>query len=142
MTNIFAKAGAVAYAVWGIFHIYVAWQIYTLGMTEQGIAQARLLQLAAYMLTIALFAVVVAVTRNWRNDRIGYWLNLGVVSWADIIWVLVVVLPGYVPLGRGLIPPAIWVIGATLTTLGRRGSRAAMTDFSSAQPSAPHRTSA
>jgi hypothetical protein len=43
------------------------------------------------MLAIALFAIAIAL---WRNDRLGYWLNLSVVSGADIIWVLVVVLPG------------------------------------------------
>lgn len=123
MANIFAKLGAVAYTIWGIFHLYVAWQIYTLGLTEQGIAQGRTLQLAAYMLTIALFAIGVAVTRNWRNDTLGYWLNLGIVSWADIIWVLVVVFPGYVPMGRGLIPPAIWIVGALLTTIAHRAGR-------------------
>ena len=53
------------------------------------------MQFAAYMLAIALFAIAIAL---WRNDRLGYWLNLSVVSGADIIWVLVVVLPGYVPL--------------------------------------------
>jgi len=55
-----------------------------------------------------------------RNDRLGYWLNLSVVSWADIIWVLVVVLPGYVPLARGMIPPAFWLAGALCTTLAQR----------------------
>ena len=120
MSNIYARLGAVAYAAWGIFHVYVAWQIYSLGLAEHGIAQGRLLQLAAYMLTIALFVVFVAVTRNWRNDTLGYKLNLGVVSWADAVWVAVVVLPGYVPLGRGLIPPAFWIMGAILTTVGYR----------------------
>ena len=60
-------------------------------MTQTGITQGRTLQLAAYMLAIALFAIAIAL---WRNDRLGYWLNLSVVSGADIIWVLVVVLPG------------------------------------------------
>ena len=120
MSNVYARLGAVAYAAWGLFHVYVAWQIYSLGLSEQGIAQGRLLQLAVYMLTIALFAVFIAVTRNWRNDALGYKLNLGVVSWADTVWVLVVVLPGYVPLARGLIPPAIWITGAVLTSIGQR----------------------
>lgn len=120
MNNIFARLGAILYTAWGIFHVYVAWQIYTLGATEQGIAQGRLFQLAAYMLTISLFAIVVALTRNWRNDTLGYWLNLTVVSWADIIWVIVVVLPGYVPMARGLIPPAIWVAAAICSTIAQR----------------------
>src|SRR6267143_5598317 len=116
-TTLFARLGALFFAIWGVFHVYVAWQIYTLALTQNGIAQGRTLQLAAYMLTIALFAVVIALWRNWRNDRLGYWLNLWVVSWADIIWVLVVVLPGYVPLARGPIAPAFWLAGALCTTL-------------------------
>ncbi len=86
-TTLFARLGALFFAIWGVFHVYVAWQICTLALTQNGIAQGRTLQLAAYMLTIALFAVVIALWRNWRNDRLGYWLNLWVVSWADIIWV-------------------------------------------------------
>jgi hypothetical protein len=118
--TLYARLGAFFFSVWGVFHIYVAWQIYTLGLTQNGIAQGGTFQLAAYMLTIALFAIVIALSRNWRNDRLGYWLNLVVVSWADLIWVLVVVLPGYVPLVRGLIPPAFWLAGALCSTLAQR----------------------
>jgi len=120
MTKTYARLGAACYVAWGVFHVYVAWQIYVLALPLSGIAQGRMLQLAAYMLSIALFAVAIALWRVWRNDRLGYWLNLVVVGWADIVWVLVVVLPGYVPLGRGLIPPAIFVAGAVLTTLAQR----------------------
>jgi hypothetical protein len=72
------------------------------------------------MLTISLFVIGVALRLNWRNDRRGYWLNLCVAGWADGIWILVVVLPGYVGLARGLIPPAIFVAGVVCTTLARR----------------------
>jgi hypothetical protein len=44
-----------------------------LALTQTGITQGRSLQLAAYMLAIALFAIAIAL---WRNDRLGYWLNL------------------------------------------------------------------
>ena len=54
--TLFARLGALFFAIWGVFHVYVAWQIYTLALTQNGIAQGRTLQLAAYMLTIALFA--------------------------------------------------------------------------------------
>lgn len=116
-TKLYARLGAALYAGWGIFHIYVAWQIYALANTQDDIAQGRMLQLAAYMLSIALFAIAIAVWRNWRNDPLGYWLNLAVVSWADVIWILVVVLPGYVPFARGLVPPAIWLLAALFSTL-------------------------
>ncbi|MGH7784546.1 MAG: hypothetical protein ACREO5_11975, partial [Candidatus Binatia bacterium] len=62
----------------------------------------------------------VALHLNWRNDRLGYWLNLCVAGWADTIWVAVVVVPGYVGLMRGLVPPAIFVSGAVLTTIALR----------------------
>ena len=117
--TLYARLGAFFYSIWGVFHVYVAWQIYSLGLTQNGIAQGRTFQLAAYMLTIALFAVVIAAWRNWRNDQLGFWLNLVVVGWADVIWVLVVVLPGYVPAARGLIPPAFWLAGALCSTLAR-----------------------
>jgi hypothetical protein len=124
-TTLYARLGALFFSIWGVFHIYVAWQIYALGLTQNGIAQGRTFQLAAYMLTIAVFVVVIALSRNWRNDRLGYWLNLVVVSWADMVWVLVVVLPGYIPVARGLIPPAFWLAGALCSTLAqnRHGRR-------------------
>lgn len=125
MGLVYARIGAISYGVWGAFHLYVAYQIYALALTEQGLSQGRLFQLAAYMLTISLFVLVVALTRNWRNDATGYWLNLAVASWADVIWILIVVLPGYVPAARGLIPPAFWVLGALFTTLAYRTGRRA-----------------
>ena len=78
------------------------------------------MKLAAYIFTLALFAALVGAFGNWRNNPRAYWLNLCMIGWADGICVLVVVLPGYVPLLRGLIPPAIFVSGAILTTLARR----------------------
>jgi MFS family permease len=117
---LFAAAGALCYALWGCFHVYVAWQIYALARTLTGIAQGRMLQLSAYLATLSVFVIVIAVLLNWRNDRRGYWLNLAIVGWADGIWVLVVVAPGYVGLLRGLLPPAVFVMAALLTTAARR----------------------
>lgn len=117
--NVASRLGALCYTAWGLFHVKVAWDIAQLGRAQTGIAQGRIFQLAAYMLTISLFVIVVAVTRNWRNDRKGFWLNLVVAGWADGIWVLVVVLPGYVDPVRGFVPPAIFLAGAVLTWLAR-----------------------
>ena len=118
-----ARGGALCYMAWGIFHVGVARDIYGNGVAQAGIVQGRLFQFAAYMLCIALFAIVVAVLGNWHNSRLGYWLNLCVVGWADGVWVLVVVLPGYVSPLRGLAPPAVFLLGAVLTTVARAISR-------------------
>lgn len=119
--TVFARLGALLYAAWGVFHVYVAWDIYRLANTQSGIAQGRTLQLAAYMLSIAAFAIAMA-PRLWRNDAKAYWLNLAVVGWADGIWVAVVVVPGYVPALRGLLPPAIFVAAAVCATVARRAA--------------------
>ena len=116
----FARLGALCYAAWGLFHCKVAYDIFQLGRAADGLSQGRLYQLAAYMLIISLFVLGTAALRNWRNDREGYWQNLIVAGLADGIWVVVVVLPGYVDLARGLIPPAIFVAGAVLTSIGYR----------------------
>ena len=115
-----ARLGALCYAAWALFHCKVAWDIYVLGAAETGLVQGRIYQLSAYMLTISLFVLVLSLWRNWRNDRLGYWLNLCVAGWADTIWILVVVLPGYVGALRGLVLPAIFLAGALLTTTARR----------------------
>ncbi|HEX7815444.1 hypothetical protein [Dyella sp.] len=114
-----SRIGALCYASWGIFHLYVALDIWRLGAGQAGIAQGRTFQLAFYMASIALFAIIVAIG-NWRGDVQAYWRNLLVIGWADVVWVGVVVLPGYVPLLRGLLPPAIYVLGACLTTAAYR----------------------
>jgi hypothetical protein len=114
-----ARAGALCYIAWGAFHVKVAHDICILGAAQAAMAQGRLYQLAAYIFTIAVFAAVVGAFGNWRNSLKAYWLNICLVGWADGIWVLVVVLPGYVPLLRGLIPPAIFALGAILTTIAR-----------------------
>lgn len=115
-----ARLGALCYAAWGIFHCKVAWDIARLAQTERGLAQGRLYQLCAYMLTIAISVLVVGLWRNWRNDRLGYWLNVCVAGLADGIWVAVVVLPGYVDPLRGFVPPAIFLAGAALTSVALR----------------------
>ena len=120
MQLMLARTGAVFYVLWGVLHIGVAWKISELALAQEGLIQGRLLQQAVYMLGIATTAIVVAVWLNWRNDRVGYWVNLAVVSFADIAFLLVIVLPGYVPLGRGLIGPALWVVALIFTTLAQR----------------------
>ena len=118
-----ARLGALCYVAWGLFHVKVAHEIYLLGSAQTGITQGRLYQLAAYLLCIAVFAIVVALVANWRNTQRGYWLNLCVIGWADGVWILVVVLPGYVPLLRGLLPPAIFLAGGVLTSVARGWAR-------------------
>ncbi|HSM71843.1 MAG TPA: hypothetical protein VK851_09880 [Anaerolineales bacterium] len=115
----FARLGAVSYIIWGLLHILAAFQETTLaGSIEPGLVPAKLNQGAWDLLFFALFAIGVAIKYNWRNDLLGYWLNLIVVSAADIGFVVFVLLPGHVALFPGILGPIFWVAGLLFTTLG------------------------
>ena len=72
VVNCFAKFGAVAYVLWGLLHIQAARMVYILGQSlEPGMIQGRFFQNAWSLLFFALFGIVVAVTFNWKNGRLG-----------------------------------------------------------------------
>ena len=117
--NIFAKVGAVAYVMWGILHIQAARLVFLLGDSlEPSMVQGRIYQDAFNLLFFAIFGIAVAVWLNWRNSRLGYWLNLVVISAADIGFIVYVLLPGYVPLVPGGLGPLLWVVAIIFSTLG------------------------
>ena len=117
--SIFAKVGAVAYVMWGILHIQAARLVFLLGDSlEPGMVQGRIYQDAFSLLFFAIFGITVAVWLNWRNSRLGYWLNLVVISAADIGFIVYVLLPGYVPLVPGGLGPLLWVVAIIFSTLG------------------------
>ena len=101
--KIYAKLGALAYIIWGILHIQVSRLVFSLGGTlEPGIIQGRVNQDAFNLMFFALFAITIAIWLNWKNSRLGYWLNLVVISAADIGFIVYVLLPGYVPINPGI----------------------------------------
>ena len=117
--NIFAKVGAAAYVMWGILHIQAARLVFLLGDSlEPGMVQGRIYQDAFSLLFFAIFGIAVAVWLNWRSSRLGYWLNLVVISAADIGFIVYVLLPGYVPLVPGGLGPLLWVVAIIFSTLG------------------------
>ena len=117
--NIFAKVGAAAYVMWGILHIQAARLVFLLGDSlDPGMVQGRIYQDAFSLLFFAIFGIAVAVWLNWRNSRLGYWLNLVVISAADIGFIVYVLLPGHVPLVPGGLGPLLWVVAIIFSTLG------------------------
>lgn len=114
-----AKIGAVFYFLWGVVHIGAAFEQFQTGKTlELGLVQGKINQGAWDLLFFALLAIVVAVRYNWTNERLGYWLNLIVVSAADIGFIVFVLLPGHVALFPGILGPVFWFAGLVFTTLG------------------------
>jgi hypothetical protein len=117
--NLNAKIGAAMYVLWGLLHIQAARLVYILGQSiEPGIVQGRIYQSAWNLLFFALFGIAVAVMLNWKNSRLGYWLNLIVVSAGDIGFIVAILIPGYIPLIPGGIGPLLWLLALVFSTLG------------------------
>ena len=116
-----AKLGAGSYVIWGLLHIVAAIDEFTVGSgLEPGLVKGKINQGAWDLLFFALFAIVVAIRYNWKNSRLGYWLNLVVVSAADIGFILFVLFPGHVPLFPGILGPIFWVSAVIFSTMGIR----------------------
>jgi len=119
-----AKIGAGSYVLWGVLHIGAALDEFRLGSTlDFGLVQGKINQGAWDLMFFALFAIVVAVKYNWKNDSLGYWLNLIVVSAADIGFIIFVLMPGHVDLFPGVLGPVFWILGAVFSTLGLKAGK-------------------
>ena len=115
----YARVGAVFYVLWGLLHLIVANKVFMQGqILESGFIQGRIYQDAFYLLFFAMFGIVVAIIFNRKNSKLGYWLNLVVVSAADIGFIIAVLIPGYIPIFPGVIGPILWLMALALTTIG------------------------
>jgi hypothetical protein len=134
------RIGAVCYVLWGILHIGVGaavlYQLSAKGGTDAlgvigsavpaedlprnlgGVASGVLAQHAWNLAVFGFIAVIVGAGLNWRNSRIGYWLNLGVVGGDDLGFIFAFVIPGYIRLVDGLLGPALWVVAVIFSTIG------------------------
>lgn len=123
-----ARLGAICYVLWGLIHYNAVYGVFKLASTiPASMERGRLQQVAFYLAFFATTAIVVGIVLNWRNDRLGFWLNAIAVSTGDIPFILFVLLPGYVPFGLGVIGPALWIAALLCTAIGRssRSQRAA-----------------
>ncbi len=140
MTGYWHKLGAFFYILWGILHVGIgALVLYRLG-AEGGIAAltqigtavppgdlpSRLPNVASGILgqhawnlaLFGVFALVVGILGNWRNSWLGYWLNLAVVSAADLGFIFFIVLPRYNTPFDALAGPVLWVLAVIFSTVG------------------------
>jgi hypothetical protein len=123
MKQITARLGGVLYVCWGLLHFQAAYGVYKLAQnSEATIAQGRLMQTAFYLTAFAATAIVLALTLNWRNDRLGFVVNGVVVGIADIPFILFVLIPGYAPWWPGLLGPMLWIAAFSVTGLARIGN--------------------
>ena len=114
---ILARTGSILYVLWGILHIVAAVKVYTLGQSlEPGMIQGRIFQDAWNLLFFALFGMAVAIKYSWHNSKLGYWLNLVVISAGDIGFIIFLLIPGYIPLVPGALGPLLWLVALAFST--------------------------
>ena len=114
---ILARIGSILYVLWGALHIVAAFKVYALGQSlEPGMVQGRIFQDAWNLLFFALFGAAVAMKYNWRNSKLGYWLNFVVVSAGDIGFILFLLIPGYLPLVPAALGPLLWLLALAFST--------------------------
>ena len=115
------RIGAALYLLWGLLHIKAAIATYQLGVTlEPGLVQGRVYQDAWNLVFFAISVSVIAVLLNWRNSRLGFWLNLGIASVTDMGFIIHVLAPGYIPMMPGIIGPVLWVFAVIFTAAAIR----------------------
>lgn len=115
-----ARVGAVCYVLWGLVHYNAAYGVFKLASSlPPTMAQGRLNQCAFYLVVFATASIVLGIALNWHNSRAGFWLNLLIVSVADIAFIVFMLVPGYSPIWPGIAGPVLWIAGLTLTGIAQ-----------------------
>jgi hypothetical protein len=126
---VFARWGAACYVIWSILHLLAAYAVYKLAVgVPVSMVQGRLLQDAFNLLAFSVAGAGTSIVLNWRNDRWGYWINVGIISVADLGFVFFVLIPGHMPVWPGVVGPVFWLVGLILTTLGITARDSAVND--------------
>lgn len=134
------KIGAVFYVLWGLLHIVGAGSMLYALNAEGGAAALALLGSAlpatvfpdqvdpvthalyafhSYnLLWMGVLSLVLAIKLNWHNSRVGYWVNLAVVTAADVGLIATLIVPGYMAVTDGLAGPLLWIGAFVFSTIG------------------------
>ncbi|SMD36305.1 hypothetical protein SAMN04488029_2820 [Reichenbachiella faecimaris] len=143
-SNAFAKVGASSYALWGGLNILagvmllgqaragelkdyfynVAPNINTDSLINGYDAVGAVAQFHAYNLVwIGLVSLFVAVRFNWKNERVGFWINLILGGFTVLGFSLFLFLPDKMPITSGMLIPLLWLVGLVFTHIGLRIKR-------------------
>lgn len=118
MTMLYAKIGAVAYALWSVLHIVLGVTRLADRAADGTLAEAtgRLAQGHWTLLYLGVFGLIVSYF-NWKNSTAAYWVAAFIISAEDIGFILFPVLQGGTPFPASVIGPGLWLIGLTFTTV-------------------------
>lgn len=140
------RIGAVFFVLWGILHIVggaamlqtlstdgatgylallaTALPAAALPSVPEGVATGVFAFHGYNLVWLGFVSLLIGVLLNWKNSVAGYWINLAVVSFADIGLIVFMILPGYMRPVDGAAGPVLWLLAGAFGGMGvRRGSR-------------------
>lgn len=119
------RIGSILFVLWGLLHLMAAKGIYQLAATvDAGMLHTRLLQASWHMLFFAAAGIGIGVVYNWRNSRLGFWLNATVTSTTDLGFIVLFLVPGVMPIWPGVLGPILWLLALIFSSIGLRQSTA------------------
>lgn len=115
---IYAKIGAIAYALWSALHIALGISRLNERVVDGTLAEAtgRLAQGHWTLLYLGIFGLILSWF-NWKNDKTAYWVALFIISAEDIGFLLFPVWQGGTSFPASVIGPGLWIIGLAFTSL-------------------------
>ncbi|HMV31277.1 MAG: hypothetical protein U0104_11240 [Gemmatimonadales bacterium] len=135
------RTGAVWFALWGLLHVLGAGlQLRALAsaggpgltaMIASGLPfdpaanpvpdpAAAFMGMGAFnLLWIGLLVTGIAVTLNWRNSTLGFWLNVLVVGATDLGLVMFLLTPGVMAWGDGSVGLGLFLLAVAFSGAGR-----------------------
>ena len=114
------QVSAVLYVLWGVLHIGAAADAWRLAAGQPaGPVRARLRQNAWTLLCAAICVTAIAVTMNWTNDVLGYWINAVLSSLIDIGFIVFVLASGHARVFPGALGPLLWLLALATSSLAQ-----------------------
>lgn len=115
---IYARIGAIAYALWSVLHIVLGVTRLADRAADGSLAEAtgRLAQGHWTLLYLGVFGLILSWF-NWKNSAVAYWVAAFIISTEDIGFLLFPVWQGGTGFPAAVIGPGLWIIGLVCTTI-------------------------
>lgn len=115
---IYARIGAIAYALWSALHIVLGVTRLADRAANGSLADAtgRLAQGHWTLFYLGVFGLILSWF-NWKNSAVAYWVAAFIISAEDIGFLLFPVWQGGTGFPAAAIGPGLWIIGLVCTTI-------------------------
>ena len=115
---IYARIGAVAYALWSLLHVVLGVTRLADRAADGALAEAtgRLAQGHWTLLYLGVFGLILSWC-NWKNNTVAYWVAACIISAEDIGVLLFPVWQGGTGVPAAIIGPGLWIVGLVFTSI-------------------------